>query len=81
MWFPSCLQDGKQFVIIDGHNSDIHQIEYGVPQGGILSTLLFLNMINELNKPLQFAHPLLYADSTTIIVYWSEFKTYEYQKK
>ena len=80
MWFSSYLQNRKQFVPIDGHNSDIHQVEYGVPQGGILSTLLFLIMINDLNKALKFAHALLYADDTKNS-YWSEFKIYEYQNK
>ena len=68
MWFSSYLQNRKQFVTIDGHNSDIHQVEYGVPQGGILRTLLFLIMINELNKALKFTHALLYADDKIIIV-------------
>ena len=68
MWFSSYLQNRKQFVTIDGHDSDIHQVEYGVPQGGILSTLLFLNKINDLNKALKFTHALLYTDDTTIIV-------------
>ena len=68
MWFSSYLQNQKQFITIDGHNSDIHQVEYGVPQRGILSTLLFLIMINDLNKVLKFTHALLYAGDTTIIV-------------
>ena len=46
MWFSSHLQNRKQFVTTDEHNSVIHQVEYGVSQGGILSTLLFLIMIN-----------------------------------
>ena len=68
MLFSSYLQNRKQFVTTDGYNSDIHQVEYGVPQGGILSTLLFLIMINNLNKALKFTHGLLYADDTTIVV-------------
>ena len=56
-----------QFVTIDEHNSDIHQVEYGVLHGGILSTLLFLIMINDLNQALTFIRPLLYTVDTTII--------------
>ena len=59
MWISSYLQNRKLFVTIDGHNSDIHQVEYGVPKGGILSTLMFLIMINDLNKGLKFTHALL----------------------
>ena len=49
---------------MDGHNSDIHQVEYCVPQGEILSALLVLTMINDLNKALKFTHAHLYADDT-----------------
>ena len=59
---------------------DIHQVDYCVPQGGILSTLLILIMINYLNKALKFTDALLYADDTTPS-YWSEFKIYKYQNK
>ena len=68
MWCFSYLQSIKQFVTMDGNNSDIHQIEYGVTQGGILSTLLFIIMINDLNKALKFPYPLLYADDAMVIV-------------
>ena len=47
MWFSSYLQNRKQFVTKDGHNSDICHVEYDFPQGGILSTLSFLIMIND----------------------------------
>ena len=68
IWFSSYLQNRKQYVTIDGYNSDIYQVEYGISQGRISSTLLFLIMINDLNKVLKFTHGLLYADNTTIIV-------------
>ena len=35
MWFSSYLQNRKQFVMIGGHNSDIHQVEYSVLLGGM----------------------------------------------
>ena len=35
MLFSSFLQNRKEFVSINGHTSDIHQAEYGVPQGGM----------------------------------------------
>ena len=50
MWFFSYLQNRKQFVTTGGHNLDISWIEYSVAAGGILSTLLFLIMISNLNK-------------------------------
>ena len=57
--FSTYLQNRKQlFVTIDGNTSDIHQVEYGAPWGGILSNLMFLMMFNDLNKALKFTHAL-----------------------
>ena len=47
IWFSSYLQNRKQFLTIHAHKSEINQVEYSVSQGGILSTPLFLIMINE----------------------------------
>ena len=80
MWFSSYLQNRKQFVTIDGHSSDIHQVEYGVPQGGVLSTFLFLIIVNDLNKALKFTHAI-YMQMIKNNSYWSDFRIYEYQKQ
>ena len=68
MGLLNIYKNRKPFVTKDEHNSDIHQVEYGVPQSKILSTLGFLIMINDLNKALKFTHGHLHADDTTIIV-------------
>ena len=52
------LQNIKQFLTIEGTNSDMYQVEYGVPQWEILSTLLLLITINDLNKALKFTNAL-----------------------
>ena len=49
-------------------DADIHHVENGVPHGGILITLLFLIMINDLHKALKFTHVLEYANDTATIV-------------
>ena len=65
-WFRSYLSDRKQYVSIDGINSNLLSISCGVPQGSVLGPLLFLIYINDLpnaSKKLTF---YLFADDTNI---------------
>ena len=65
-WLRSHLSDRKQYVSIDGMNSNLLSISCGVPQGSVLSPLLLLICINDLpnaSKKLTF---YLFADDTNI---------------
>ena len=65
-WFRSYLSDRKQYVSVNGSDSNLLSITCGVPQGSVLGPLLFLIYINDLpnaSKKLKF---YLFADDTNI---------------
>ena len=63
-WFTSYLSDREQFVSINGHNSSLASILYGVPQISVFAPLLFLMYINDLNQARKFHH---FADETNLL--------------
>ena len=65
-WFKSYLSNRKQYVFVNGSNSNLLPINCGVPQGSVLGPILFLIYINDLpnaSKKLTF---YLFADDTNI---------------
>ncbi len=73
-WLINYLDDREQFVSINGCISKKLKILFGVPQGSILSPLLFLIYTNDLAMPCTNFLPILYADDTDLIASYKDFK-------
>ena len=65
-WFKSYLSNRKQYVHLNGVNSETTKITCGVPQGSVLGPLLFLLYINDLPNISQKLKFYLFADDTNI---------------
>ena len=66
-WFKSYLSKRKQYVSINGHDSNLADVEFGVPQGSLFGLLLFLIYINDLNQTLKFCKVHHFADDTNLL--------------
>uniref|UniRef100_A0A0A9Y8J9 Putative RNA-directed DNA polymerase from transposon BS n=1 Tax=Lygus hesperus TaxID=30085 RepID=A0A0A9Y8J9_LYGHE len=66
-WVQSYFSNRKQFVTIDGFDSDETTIQYGVIQGGTLAAIFFLIFINQLSSLNLFGTMYMYADDTSIL--------------
>jgi Reverse transcriptase (RNA-dependent DNA polymerase) len=84
-WFRSYLSNRRQFVSLNGVNSEYATVKRGVPQGSILGPLLFLLYINDLPESTKL-FILLFADDTTLFASGSnlielvQFINNEFQK-
>ena len=61
----SYISNRKQLVLLDGDESEILELFAGVPQGGVLSTLLFIIFIDDISISLNSSISL-FADDTSL---------------
>lgn len=67
-WFTSYLCGRRQRIRSDGIESDWCDVTAGVPQGGVLSPILFSVFINTLVSVLKYSSYHLYADDLQLYV-------------
>ena len=66
-WFKSYLSNRKQYVLINGYDSNLADVKFGVSQGSVLGPLLFLIYINDFNQALKFCKVHHFADDTNLL--------------
>ena len=72
--FQSYLSNRRQYVQIGNNKSDTTAITTGVPQGSILGPQLFIIYINDIIKFSTIFHTIIYADDTTLVGKFRDFK-------
>ena len=75
--FQSYLSNRKQYVSINGSDSEVSDVVCGVPQGSSLGPLLFLLYINDFRLCLKDTSAGHFADDTFIIYNSKKLKTLE----
>ena len=65
-WLKSSLSNRKQYFSINGAESELMDINKGVPQGSCLWPLLFLLYVNDLPQAAKNSTVAMYADDTSI---------------
>ena len=67
------IQDRRYFVNVNGLNSDIRNVNIGVPQGSTLGPLLFLIYVNDMKNSSSILKFIQFADDTTVLFSCSNF--------
>ena len=67
LWLKNHLTERRQFVRINGCDSDTHIITHGVPQGTVLGPTLFSLFTNDLPKSLRSAETYLMQTTNNIL--------------
>ena len=66
-WTQDFLTNRKQCVIVGGTKSDPVRVKSGVPQGSVIGPLLFLILLEDINKETKFSTISSFADDTRVL--------------
>ena len=65
-WFTNYFSKRKQYVSINNVHSNMLPVAYGVPQGSILGSLLFILFINDITNISKLAELIMFADDANL---------------
>ena len=66
-WIQAFLTDRKQCVSVNGEKSAMVPVRSGVPQGSVIGPLMFLILLQDIDKETEFAHVSSFADDTRVL--------------
>ena len=69
-WFLNYLENRKQSVTVNGFNSELLEIDTGVPQGSLLGPRLYSIYSNDLPGAATNASVEMFADDTTVFLFF-----------
>ena len=68
------LSNRSQYVSINGYDSGLAALNFGVPKGSVLDSLLFLSYINGLNQAIKFCKVHHFAYGTNLLCLGNSIK-------
>ena len=73
-WFRSYLTNRKQFVSINGFDTNLVTMHFGVPQGSVMGSLLFLIYVNDLHAAIRYSTTQHFANDTNLLIHNNSLK-------
>ena len=68
MWMESYITNRLQYVNIRNSYSELYELDWGIPQGGILAPILFILFMNDITNSSKVFDFSIYADDTCLIL-------------